>query len=81
MTVSELFAVACGLSLLFLFASFWQGDDSGAQGPDFGMNVRAPRNTGLPDVVGGQVDPGQGREAIPASDPCDLATLRQLLGR
>ena len=28
MTVSELFAVACGLSLLFLFA-FWQGDDSG----------------------------------------------------
>ena len=29
MTVSELFAVACGLSLLFLFASFWQGDDSG----------------------------------------------------
>jgi hypothetical protein len=29
MTVSELFAVACGLSLLFLLASFWQGDDSG----------------------------------------------------
>ena len=29
MTVSELFAVACGLSLLFSFASFWQGDDSG----------------------------------------------------
>ena len=28
MTVSELFAVACGLSLLFLFASFWQGDGS-----------------------------------------------------
>ena len=29
MTVSELFAVACGLSLLFLLASFWKGDDSG----------------------------------------------------
>jgi hypothetical protein len=29
MTVSELFVVTCGLSLLFLFASFWQGDDSG----------------------------------------------------
>ena len=29
MTVSELFAVACGLSLFFLFASLWQGDDSG----------------------------------------------------
>jgi hypothetical protein len=29
MTVCELFAVAGALSLLFLFASFWQGDDSG----------------------------------------------------
>jgi hypothetical protein len=29
MTMSELFALACGLSLLFLFASFWKGDDSG----------------------------------------------------
>jgi len=25
----HLCAVACGLSLLLLFASFWQGDDSG----------------------------------------------------
>ena len=35
MTLSELFAVACGLSLLFLFASFWQGDDSGGLGMHF----------------------------------------------
>jgi|tagenome__1003787_1003787.scaffolds.fasta_scaffold20980621_3 hypothetical protein len=29
MTVFELFAVACGLSLLFLIASFWEGHDRG----------------------------------------------------
>ena len=28
-TREDVFAVACGLSLLFLFASFWQSDDSG----------------------------------------------------
>jgi len=29
MSVSELFAVACGLSLLSLFGSFWLGRDNG----------------------------------------------------